>query len=89
MAKLQLEVVTTTEVLWQGEASQVSVPGVEGRIGILPSRQPVLSILRAGTVNIVDADGKTSTIEIEHGFVSVDQDHVIVCIEDAQRFEKI
>lgn len=84
MAKLQLEVVTTTEVLWHGDAHQVSVPGVEGYIGILPGRQPVLSLLKAGDINIVDMNGNTKTVPIEHGFVSVDQDHVIVCIENMQ-----
>lgn len=84
---MQVKVVSTTEVLWTGEATTVSVPSVEGDIGILTGRQPVLAVLKAGTVRITPTSGQRVTLPVQQGFISVDEDAVTVVVdntEDAQ-----
>lgn len=78
---LQVEVVSTTEVLWQGEARQISIPGVEGRLGILPGRQPILVLLQAGQVQVTKLDGEQITLDVPAGFCSCDQDEVTICVD--------
>lgn len=79
--RLQVEVVTRKEVLWQGEATQVIVPASEGDLGILPMREPVLAALRAGKIRIYTDAQTMQQITISGGFVSVDSDYVTVVSE--------
>ena len=64
---MNVEVVTPYEVLWSGEASSVVAPALEGDLGILPGRQPVLAILRPGNVRVTHRslfDGTNQGIEL-------------------------
>ena len=40
---LQVEVVSHEGRLWHGAASAVQIPTVDGSLGILPGRQPLLA----------------------------------------------
>lgn len=78
---MKVEVVSTTEPLWQGEASSVVVPAANGDLGILTGREPVLAVLRPGTVRITPTTGSVVTVDVSEGFVSVDEDVVTVVLE--------
>lgn len=56
---------------WAGRARQVVVPGTAGGIGVLPGRQPVVAMLRAGDVRIQDISGAWHVIAIAGGFATV------------------
>lgn len=75
-AVLRVQVVSKTRSLWDGEARQVSIPAVDGSLGILPGRQPLLSVLNAGVVKIEDTQGELHELEIESGFAFVDSNLV-------------
>lgn len=79
-AELSVEVVSQTELLWSGKASYVSVPAVDGRLGILKNRQPVLAVLEVGVVEISSEDGPVN-VSVNGGFVSVDSDFVTIVAE--------
>lgn len=87
MAILRVEVVSTTQILYRGEATQVSLPSVGGRLGILPGRAPLLAILSAGKVNITDKDGVLHEVEIPEGFVSFDQNVLTICVDQYQNWK--
>lgn len=80
---LNVQVVDRQEVLWSGQARQTSIPAVDGRLGILPGRQPLLAILTSGTVNIDDTAGTVIKYQVNGGFASVDDDFVTVVVEEA------
>ena len=48
---LHVEVVSPAGEAWTGEATQVSVPLINGELGILPGRQPLVAVLGAGVVD--------------------------------------
>lgn len=79
--KLHVEIVSKVEFLWQGEAHYVSVPAVDGRLGIMRGRQPVLAVLEPGAVEISLVSGETVSVNVEGGFASVDSDYVTVVVE--------
>lgn len=79
--KLRVEVVSKTGQLWSGLAEYVSIPAMDGRLGILSGRQPVLAVLSPGIVEIQLADGEKVKVEVENGFASVDDDFVTVVVE--------
>lgn len=79
--RLRVEVVGLSGPLWSGEADYVSIPAIDGRLGILSGRQPVLAVLSPGIVEIQRGDGEDIAVEIEAGFASVDADFVTVVVE--------
>ncbi len=81
---MKVEVVSTHAPVWSGEASSVVVPAANGDLGILTGREPVLAVLRPGTVRITPTDGELVTVDVAEGFVSVDRDNVTVVLESAE-----
>lgn len=81
--QLEVEVVDRVTTLWEGRASYVSVPALDGKLGVLPGRQPVLAVLGEGTVDITGINGGSGDVHISvsGGFVSIDSDFVTVVVE--------
>lgn len=81
---LHVEVVSRIASLWAGDATYVSVPAVDGRLGVLRGRQPVLAVLEPGEVEIKATDGKTIVVAVDSGFASVDSDYVTIVAEGGE-----
>ena len=79
---LQVEVVSRTERLWHGLASSVVVPSVEGDLGVLGGRAPLLAVLRPGSVAIETESEGRKIVEVSGGFASVDSDFVTIVVEE-------
>ena len=77
---LTVDIVGPDRVLWSGTAERVIAPSVEGEIGLLSGHEPVLSVLRPGTVRVRGSEGE-HTVEIEGGFVSFDHDTITIIAE--------
>ena len=75
---MRVEIVSTKALMWEGEATSVVVPSIDGYLGILPGRQPVLAVLAPGTVTVVDTGGEQRSFDVQAGFVSMDEDVEIV-----------
>ncbi len=72
-----LEIVTTEETIYSGEADIVIAPGVEGQLGILPRHAPLLTAVANGVV--VARKGTTEeTIPVTGGFLEVVNDKVTI-----------
>lgn len=68
-------------MVFAGEAERVSVPLIDGELGVLPGRQPILALLGRGTVRIVGEDGSAAPIVVAGGFCSVDHNVVTVAAD--------
>lgn len=81
-AGLRVDVVSRTKLLWKGRASYVAIPLEDGSLGILRGRQPLLSTLGTGVVEIT-VPGKDTPVlvEVNGGFASLDSDFVTVVAE--------
>lgn len=84
---LQVEVVSHEGRLWHGSAVSVQVPSVDGSLGILPGRQPLLAQLGDGTVTVTRS-GEVVSFEVSGGFASVDSDFVTVVADHATVIEQ-
>ncbi|WP_062386353.1 F0F1 ATP synthase subunit epsilon [Demequina iriomotensis] len=80
---LTVDVVAPDRVLWSGTAERLVAPTVEGEIGLLTGHEPVLSVLRAGTVRVRGGADGDAEFAISSGFVSFDRDVVTVVVEPA------
>lgn len=83
MAHLEVDVVAADRRVWRGDARMVSAPAANGDIGILPGHTPVLAVLRSGVVRITAADGSVRSVGVDEGFLSVDDDKVMVVVHAA------
>ena len=79
---LQIEVVSHEARLWHGAALAVQIPSVDGSLGILPGRQPLLAQLGDGIVTVTRADD-TVSFDARGGFAPVDSDFVTVVADRA------
>jgi F-type H+-transporting ATPase subunit epsilon len=77
---LTVDIVGPDRVLWSGTADRVIAPTVEGEIGLLENHEPVLSVLREGTVRVHGEAGDTA-VEISGGFVSFDHNVITIVAE--------
>ena len=88
MAQLQLEVVTPERRVLSEAVNSVTVPGRGGEMGILPGHAPLISELQTGVLSYTE-DGTTLQLHVSGGFVEVNDDHVAVLAEVAERPEEI
>lgn len=81
---LTVSVVAADKEVWSGEASMLVARTSEGEIGILPGHEPMLSILAGGEVRVTALDGSKITANAEGGFLSIENDNVVVVASAAE-----
>ena len=86
--KIQLEVVTPERRVLAEPVDMVTVPGLNGEMGILPGHTPLISQLKTGVLSYLQ-DSRTSQLLVSGGFVEVRDDHVAVLADIAERPEEI
>ena len=86
--RIQLRIVTPDRELVEGEVSEVSIPGKEGYLGVLPGHAPLLTELHSGELTYCQ-DGTEFHVAIHWGFAEVLPDRVIVLADIAERAEEI
>ena len=79
---MTLEILTPEKKLYSGEASSVTLPGVDGSFQILNRHAPIISALAAGTIKYKTAT-ETKTLTISGGFAECLKNKVIVLVEGA------
>ncbi|HFE67554.1 MAG TPA: ATP synthase F1 subunit epsilon [Chloroflexi bacterium] len=82
-------IVTQERTVFSGEAQSVSLPGTDGRMGILPNHSALLTTLGFGEVMVRDANGEELYFAIGGGYAEVQPDHVTVLADSAEQAEEI
>lgn len=75
---LHVEVVAADRLVWSGQAVNIIARTVEGDVGILPGHEPFLAVLVPCVVEIVTADGRSESLAVDGGFISVANGRVSV-----------
>ena len=87
---LTVSLVSAERQLWSGAATSVIARTVEGEIGILRGHEPVLAVLAdGGVVRIATESGAEVLAAVHGGFLSVDNDEVILLAETAELADEI
>ena len=86
---IQVEIVTPSRQLFSGDAQMITMPGVEGEMGVLGGHAPLLTTLNIGEITLRRADGETEYVAVSGGVVEVRPDKVIVLARSAERAEEI
>ena len=82
--KLSLEVVTPFRTVLNEDVDSVTLPGIEGELGILPEHVPLLTILNTGIMSYINGSGNTQAIAVHWGYAQVDGNNVRVLAELAE-----
>ncbi|MCO5182701.1 MAG: F0F1 ATP synthase subunit epsilon [Anaerolineae bacterium] len=85
---IRCEIVTQERTVFSGDVDSVNLPGIEGRMGILPNHSALLTVLDFGEV-YVRKDGVEQFFAVGGGFAEIQPDKVIVLADSAERAEEI
>ena len=90
-AAIQLVVVTPTRQLLRVQASEVTLPGAKGYLGILPGHAPLMTELGIGelTYRTSPSSAPSEPILLTRGFAEVLPDRVTVLAETAEMAAEI
>ena len=86
--RIQLEIVTPSRQIFCDDVEEVTVPGTEGYLGVLPGHAPLLSELKPGVVSF-RVSGDERRLFCGWGFVEVLPDRVSVLAEEAELPDEI
>jgi len=74
---MKLEIISPEAKLYQGEATAVALPGVDGSFQLLENHAPIVSILQEGEVRLKGLDVKKVPSSFTHLFTTKGSDTVL------------
>lgn len=86
---IQVEIVTPRRELFNGEVQMVTLPGVEGQMGVMGQHAPLLTILDIGEIILHRTGEEPDYIAVTGGVVEVRPDKVIILARSAERADEI
>lgn len=89
MNVMQVEVVSNDGNIFSGEATFVVVPTVNGELGIYPRHEPIMSLVRPGSLRITLADSSETLVAIAGGVLEVHPNKITVLVETAVRSHEL
>lgn len=85
---IRCEIVSQDRLVFEGDADIVTLPGVEGEMGILPKHAPLLTTLGMGVVKVRLGD-QEEYFTVTGGLAEVQPDIVTVLAKAAESVEEI
>src|SRR5271154_4288239 len=85
---LKLEIVTPDARTYSDDVEMVTLPGVEGEMGVYPQHVPLVTQLVPGEI-IVRKDGHDLFLAVGEGFVEITAEKVAILTDMAMRSDDI
>ncbi|XTZ20736.1 MAG: ATP synthase F1 subunit epsilon [cyanobacterium endosymbiont of Rhopalodia fuxianensis] len=85
---LQVCVITTDRIVWNGTVKEVILPSTSGQLGILSGHAPLLTALDIGVMKI-RTDKNWKNLVVMGGFAEVDHDILKILVNSAEVDDKI
>ncbi|OGY96830.1 MAG: hypothetical protein A2122_00090 [Candidatus Liptonbacteria bacterium GWB1_49_6] len=79
---MKLSIYSLKKILFQGTAESVNLKTASGEITVLDHHRPLVSVLAAGTVKIIDNEKKEHYIPVSSGFLEVNSENQTRLIVD-------
>jgi F-type H+-transporting ATPase subunit epsilon len=86
--KFKLDIVTPERLVYSEDVDVVTIPTIEGEIGILANHTPIVSVIASGELKI-KKDGEVNYIAISGGFVQFMKNKATILADAAERAEEI
>ena len=81
---LKCEIVTPEELVYDGHADMVVVPGEMGELGILPRHAPLVSRTVIGEARIKAQDGGWTHLAVGGGYVKMQFERLLLLVNTAE-----
>ena len=85
---LKLQIITPDATAYSEDVEMVTLPGVEGEMGVFPQHVPLMTQMVPGEIT-VRKDGREYFLAVGEGLVEVASDHVAILTDLAVAAEKI
>ena len=79
-SEMILDVISPERTLVHAAVEAVELPGTKGRFEVLLDHAPPISSLEKGVIAYRNGEG-TDKVAISSGFVEVNDNHVVACVE--------
>jgi F-type H+-transporting ATPase subunit epsilon len=90
MAKMHVEVVSTEQLIYSGEAEFLVAPAQEGEIGVYPRHVPLLTRIKPGVLRLTVPGSKDEVlVAVSGGMMEVQPTHITVLADTAIRGEDL
>lgn len=90
---LHLQLVTLTGVKFEGDIYEVTLPTLDGEIGVLQDHMPLVSVATSGAIairkNRADADRAREIFAISGGVIDVENNNLRVIVDEADHANDI
>lgn len=86
---IQVEIVTPRRELFSGAVQMITLPGVEGQMGVMGQHAPLLTTLDIGEIILHRPGEENDYIAVTGGVVEVRPDKVIILARSAERADEI
>jgi F-type H+-transporting ATPase subunit epsilon len=80
---LDVTLVSPARPIYSGDAHWVTVPAVNGQLGIWPRHAPIVAALGSGPLRIGLEGGRVATFAVHGGFLEVANDQVTILVDSA------
>ena len=85
---LRLEIITPVATVFSEDVEMVTLPGVEGELGILPQHVPLMTQMVPGEM-VVRKNGQDRFLAVGEGLIEITGDHVTILTDQAMAAENI
>ena len=84
----KLEVATPEEMVYSADVEMVTLPAVEGQMGLAPQHVRLITLLVPGEL-IIRREGRDELLAVGEGLIEVTNDHVSIATNMAVAADKI
>jgi F-type H+-transporting ATPase subunit epsilon len=84
-----VDIVSPSGRVFNGQATRVKAPGVEGSFEVLRNHAPMIAAIEIGSIVVTDSEGKAITFATSGGFVEVQNNTVSVVAESVELADDI
>lgn len=89
MATFRFEVVTQERTVVLSEVEYVSLPGIDGRFGVLAGHVPLMASLDVGVIEYGPRQGKRRKVALGKGFVELHDNKLVVMANTAELADEV
>jgi F-type H+-transporting ATPase subunit epsilon len=87
--EIEFEIVTQVSAVYTATVSQVTLPGAEGELGILPGHRPLLTLVRPGSVAAQEVDGEERHFAVSEGYAEISDNKATLIVAECMGAEDI
>ena len=85
--RIALEIVTADGVVLQRQVNYVSIPTLDGSVGVLADHAPMLCAVGRGVIRCRFDGTETASVSVQGGVASVDDNRLVILAEEARMQE--